>query len=252
MKSKFTLLTQIFYYCVNSFTLKSFLSIYFKYHLHTQLTTMFEYEREYLLKIKYLYSELNYFKNKISVFKKINLLTNTPLQTLMKDTDDLNDKTNQKNQCKQDNSFNEIKANISKHEGKIFEYICAISKQVPLFDNVSLNTKSKYDLPSHDCCSNSAGIDLFDSSNKIIYQCKYYLNARLTVNSLGTFLYTVLRLQNCGFKGVLLLNDSIKNSVKQVPNILNIEYINEEEYNIILSRAIYFVDPPKYRINEEN
>lgn len=190
---------------------------------------MFEYEHEYLLKIKYLYSELNYFKNKIITFQKLNALLKI-----------------------QDKQFNDIKTNISKHEGKIFEYICAISKQVPLFDNVSSNIKSKYDLPSHDCCTNSAGIDLFDIDNKIIYQCKYYLNARLTVNCLGTFLYTVLRLQNYGFKGVLLLNESIKNSVKQVSDILDIEYINEEEYYIILSRAIHFVDLPRIIIVENN
>ena len=64
--------------------------------------------------------------------------------------------------------------NVCYIKGKLFEYISAIYFKSRLYDNISTDYKEQLNLPNNDCDSNSAGVDIIDTLNNNIIQCKYY------------------------------------------------------------------------------
>lgn len=87
----------------------------------------------------------------------------------------------------------------SYNNGILFEYICAIIVNARRFDDVSTLVKEYYDLPFSDSDHYSAGVDLLNNVNNVLYQCKKYDNTTLLRKHLGTFFHTLLRLKE--FRG---------------------------------------------------
>ena len=91
------------------------------------------------------------------------------------------------------------------NNGVLFEYICAIIVNARRFDDISTLVKEYYDMPFSDSDHYSAGVDLMDNVNNVLYQCKKYDNTPLLRRHLGTFFHTLLRLKE--FKGVVLVSE---------------------------------------------
>ena len=128
----------------------------------------------------------------------------------------------------------------SYNKGVLFEYICAIIVNARRFDDVSTLVKEYYDLPFSDSDHYSAGVDLLDNVNNVLYQCKKYDNTTLLRKHLGTFFHTLLRLKE--FKGVILVSEhTIYKYVREIKDVLTIQVITDEMYNNILESALSYV-----------
>ena len=128
----------------------------------------------------------------------------------------------------------------SYNNGILFEYICAIIVNARRFDDVSTLVKEYYDLPFSDSDHYSAGVDLLDNVNNVLYQCKKYDNTTLLRKHLGTFFHTLLRLKE--FKGVILVSEhTIYKYVREIKDVLTIQVITDEMYNNILESALSYV-----------
>lgn len=128
----------------------------------------------------------------------------------------------------------------SYNNGILFEYICAIIVNARRFDDVSTLVKEYYDLPFSDSDHYSAGVDLLDNVNNVLYQCKKYDNTTLLRKHLGTFFHTLLRLKE--FKGVILVSEhTIYKYVREIKDVLTIQVITDEMYNNILETALSYV-----------
>ena len=128
----------------------------------------------------------------------------------------------------------------SYNKGVLFEYICAIIVNARRFDDVSTLVKEYYDLPFSDSDHYSAGVDLLDNVNNVLYQCKKYDNTTLLRKHLGTFFHTLLRLKE--FKGVILVSEhTIYKYVREIKDVLSIKVITDEMYNNILESALSYV-----------
>ena len=99
--------------------------------------------------------------------------------------------------------------NIYYIQGKLFEYISAIYFKSRLYDNISTDYKEQLNLPNNDCDSNSAGVDIIDTVNNKIIQCKYYKQKTLYKSNIASFVITLLNLYN-KFTGILAVNEDIK------------------------------------------
>ena len=126
------------------------------------------------------------------------------------------------------------------NNGVLFEYICAIIVNARRFDDISTLVKEYYDMPFSDSDHYSAGVDLMDNVNNVLYQCKKYDNTPLLRRHLGTFFHTLLRLKE--FKGVILVSEHTNYKyVREIKGILSIKVITDNMYNNILESALSYV-----------
>ena len=125
----------------------------------------------------------------------------------------------------------------SYNNGVLFEYICAIIVNARRFDDISTLVKEYYDMPFSDSDHYSAGVDLMDNVNNVLYQCKKYDNTPLLRRHLGTFFHTLLRLKE--FKGVILVSEHTNYKyVREIKGILSIKVITDNMFNNVLERAL--------------
>ena len=123
------------------------------------------------------------------------------------------------------------------NNGVLFEYICAIIVNARRFDDISTLVKEYYDMPFSDSDHYSAGVDLMDNVNNVLYQCKKYDNTPLLRRHLATFFHTLLRLKE--FKGVVLVSEHTDYKyVREIKDVFSIKVITDEMYNNILERAL--------------
>ena len=123
------------------------------------------------------------------------------------------------------------------NNGVLFEYICAIIVNARRFDDISTLVKEYYDMPFSDSDHYSAGVDLMDNVNNVLYQCKKYDNTPLLRRHLGTFFYTLLRLKE--FKGVILVSEHTNYKyVREIKNVFSIKVITDNMFNNVLERAL--------------
>ena len=126
------------------------------------------------------------------------------------------------------------------NNGVLFEYICAIIVNARRFDDISTLVKEYYDMPFSDSDHYSAGVDLMDNVNNVLYQCKKYDNTPLLRRHLGTFFHTLLRLKE--FKGVVLVSEHTNYKyVREIKNVFSIKVITDEMFNNVLERALSYV-----------
>ena len=126
------------------------------------------------------------------------------------------------------------------NNGVLFEYICAIIVNARRFDDISTLVKEYYDMPFSDSDHYSAGVDLMDNVNNVLYQCKKYDNTPLLRKHLGTFFHTLLRLKE--FKGVVLVSEHTNYKyVREIKGILSIKVITDNMFNNVLERALSYV-----------
>lgn len=118
-----------------------------------------------------------------------------------------------------------------------FEYICAIIVNARRFDDISTLVKEYYDMPFSDSDHYSAGVDLMDNVNNVLYQCKKYDNTPLLRRHLGTFFHTLLRLKE--FKGVILVSEHTNYKyVREIKDVFSIKVITDNMFNNVLERAL--------------
>ena len=126
------------------------------------------------------------------------------------------------------------------NNGVLFEYICAIIVNARRFDDISTLVKEYYDMPFSDSDHYSAGVDLMDNVNNVLYQCKKYDNTPLLRRHLATFFHTLLRLKE--FKGVVLVSEHTNYKyVREIKDVFSIKVITDEMYNNILESALSYV-----------
>ena len=133
--------------------------------------------------------------------------------------------------------------NVCYIKGKLFEYISAIYFKSRLYDNISTDYKEQFNLPNNDCDSNSAGVDIIDTANNKIIQCKYYQQKTLYKYNIANFVITLLNLYN-KFTGILAVNENIKlakNLNNDTINNCSIEKIPDNIYNQIINDAFNYV-----------
>ncbi len=142
------------------------------------------------------------------------------------------------------NTFNNKQCtNVCYIKGKLFEYIAAIYFKSRLYDNISTDYKEQFNLPNNDCDSNSAGVDIIDTANNKIIQCKYYQQKTLYKYNIANFVITLLNLYN-KFTGILAVNENIKLAKNLNNNTINncsIEKIPDNIYNQIINDAFDYV-----------
>ena len=131
--------------------------------------------------------------------------------------------------------------NFNRIRGVIFEYIAAIYYNVLRYDDIKTSIKEALNLPKSDFDRNSAGIDLLDYNNKVIYQCKNYTTTTLTPNNLGTFFASMNRMGPRGFTGIISISESTK--ILNLQNLVNItiDVLNNVTTQQIFADAYYFV-----------
>lgn len=123
------------------------------------------------------------------------------------------------------------------NNGVLFEYICAIIVNARRFDDVDTLVKEYYDMPFSDSDHYSAGVDLMDNVNNVLYQCKKYDNTTLLRKHLGTFFHTLLRLKE--FKGVVLVSEHTNYKyVREIKDVFSIKVITDNMFNNVLERAL--------------
>ena len=133
--------------------------------------------------------------------------------------------------------------NVCYIKGKLFEYIAAIYFKSRLYDNISTDYKEQFNLSNYDCDSNSAGVDIIDTLNNKIIQCKYYKQKTLYRSNITNFVITLLNLYN-KFTGILAVNEDIKlakNLNNDTINNCSIEKIPDNIYNQIINDAFDYV-----------
>ena len=133
--------------------------------------------------------------------------------------------------------------NVCYIKGKLFEYISAIYFKSRLYDNISTDYKEQLNLSNYDCDSNSAGVDIIDTLNNKIIQCKYYKQKTLYRSNITNFVITLLNLYN-KFTGILAVNEDIKlakNLNNDTINNCSIEKIPDNIYNQIINDAFDYV-----------
>ena len=133
--------------------------------------------------------------------------------------------------------------NVYYIKGKLFEYISAIYFKSRLYDNISTDYKEQLNLSNYDCDSNSAGVDIIDTLNNKIIQCKYYKQKTLYRSNITNFVITLLNLYN-KFTGILAVNEDIKlakNLNNDTINNCSIEKIPDNIYNQIINDAFDYV-----------
>ena len=133
--------------------------------------------------------------------------------------------------------------NVCYIKGKLFEYIAAIYFKSRLYDNISTDYKEQLNLSNYDCDSNSAGVDIIDTLNNKIIQCKYYKQKTLYRSNITNFVITLLNLYN-KFTGILAVNEDIKlakNLNNDTINNCSIEKIPDNIYNQIINDAFDYV-----------
>ena len=126
------------------------------------------------------------------------------------------------------------------NNGVLFEYICAIIVNARRFDDISTLVKEYYDMPFSDSDHYSAGVDLMDNVNNVLYQCKKYDNTPLLRRHLGTFFHTLLRLKE--FKGVVLVSEHTDYKyVREIKDVFSIKVITDNMFDNVLERALSYV-----------
>ena len=111
-------------------------------------------------------------------------------------------------------------------KGTLLEIICCLlDNNFKMYDDIDISYKRKYNLSLYD-----NGIDIIDTNNNIIGQCKYYKpKSKISDHILGSFLRYVINLMEYNFKFNLFLSENVKvNKIKNVDVItINEDIINK-------------------------
>ena len=127
-------------------------------------------------------------------------------------------------------------------KGTLLEIICCLlDHNFKMYDDIDISYKRKYNLSLYD-----DGIDIIDTNNNIIGQCKYYKpKSKISDHILGSFLKYIINLMEYKFKYNLYLSENVKvNKIKNINFItINENIINEwiekaNKYNIIENKDI--------------
>jgi len=121
-------------------------------------------------------------------------------------------------------------------KGTLLEIICCLlDHNFKMYDDIDISYKRKYNLSLYD-----DGIDIIDTNNNIIGQCKYYKpKSKISDHTLGSFLRYVINLMEYNFKFNLFLSENVKvNKIKNVDvitinqNIINIYIEDSKQYHL--------------------
>ena len=124
-----------------------------------------------------------------------------------------------------------------RNEATLFEYISACYNNAYHYsDNILNSYKDSICVEKYDTSPKSAGIDLIDIDNNILYQCKNYKQKKLTPNDLGTFFNTMNRL-NSTHHGIISVNEHTTDFNIFFNDKIELQRISDDSYNNILNEA---------------
>lgn len=115
--------------------------------------------------------------------------------------------------------------------GKFFEFYCSLKYHMQLFKYQPVEILGLH--------KDDIGADLIDISNKIIGQCKYYKERKITAKRIATFIDFVSNYTEDGWKAVLFINSDAKIELpKDITDFINIERVPVNEIEDFISSRL--------------